>query len=258
MRRVFTTIFCIFMLLPISTSLAAVCGDVTGLTPGAPDGQVNVLDIIYLINYKFKSGPEPDCGTITDVDGNVYQTITIGNQVWMAENLKVTHYRNGDPIPNVTGSSSWSDLSTGAFCEYGNDINNVATYGRLYNWYAVNDSRNIAPSGWHVPSDAEWQTLVDYLGGANIAGVKMKEAGTVHWNSPNLGATNESGFSALPGGHRNTGGSFLERDLHAYFWSSTEFNSYASWDRAMSYLTSQVYQYYYDKRYGFSVRCVKD
>ena len=156
---------------------------------------------------------------------DVYQTITIGTQVWMAENLKATHFRNGDAIPHVTDGATWQSLTTGAYCEYNNDINNVATYGRLYNWYAVNDYRNIAPVGWHVPIDAEWQTLVDYLGGWEVAGGKMKEAGTANWVSPNTGATNESGFSALPGGRRHVIGSGYYENMgySGYFWSSTEY-----------------------------------
>ena len=127
----------------------------------------------------------PQTSTVTDIDGNVYQTVTIGTQEWMAENLKVTHYRNGDPIQLVTDDSSWSNLSTGAYCDYDNDGDNVAVYGRLYNWFAVNDSRAIAPAGWHVATAADWQTLIDILGGDAVAGGKMKEAGTAHWLAPN-------------------------------------------------------------------------
>jgi uncharacterized protein (TIGR02145 family) len=199
-----------------------------------------------------------DSNTVTDIDGNVYQTVTIGTQVWMAENLKVTHYRNGDPVPNVTDGGTWSGLSTGAYCNYNNDTGNVATYGRLYNWYGVADSRNIAPAGWHVASDAEWQTLVDYLGGSAVAGGKLKEVGTTHWNPPNTGATNESGFSALPGGYRSSNGYFYDMGSYAYFWSSTESYSYYAWYRYLYYDYSQVSRHYDYKRYGFSVRCVRD
>lgn len=193
-------------------------------------------------------------GTVTDIDGNIYQTVTIGNQEWMVENLKVTHYRNGDAIPNVTDGITWSGLGTGAYCEYNNDSNNVATYGRLYNWYAVRDSRNIAPAKWHVPNDAEWQTLVDYLGGSSVAGGKMKETGTTHWAEPNTGATNESGFSALPGGLRSEyNGAYICMGIYGFFWSPTGVCS-----QLLRYDYSEVYRDCESKVYGFSVRCVKD
>ena len=131
---------------------------------------------------------------VTDVDGNRYTTVKIGTQVWMVENLKVTRYRNGDPIPNVTDNNSWNVLTTDAYCNYNNDTANVSAYGRLYNWYAVNDNRKIAPTGWHVPSDEEWATLGDFLGGNNIAGGKMKEPGTTHWISPNPVVNQSCGF----------------------------------------------------------------
>ena len=196
---------------------------------------------------------------MTDIDGNVYQTIIIGTQVWMAENLKVSHYRNGDNIPTGHSSSYWSNLSTGAYAVYNNDVINADTYGYLYNWYAVDDSRNIAPEGWHVPTDDEWQILVDYLGGSSVAGGKMKETGTEHWNSPNTGATNESGFTALPGGYRGYNGSYYRMGYSGYFWSSTESGSDYAWYRKLSYDNSSVRRdYYYNKQNGFSVRCVRD
>jgi len=194
---------------------------------------------------------------ITDIDGNIYKTVKIGTQIWMKENLKVTHYRNGNAIPKVTDNTAWIDLSTGAYCNYGNDVNNVTTYGRLYNWYAVNDTRNIAPTGWHVPSDAEWQTLVDYLGGENVAGGKMKETGTTHWQTPNTGATNESEFSALPGGARY-GGTYDNIGNFEGWWSATEYGGFYAWDRRLNYSSSGVSRYLTSKRYGFSVRCVGD
>ena len=198
-------------------------------------------------------------GTVTDYDGNVYPTIKIGGQWWMAENLKVTHYRNGDPIPYVTDNSTWAGLTTGAYCTYNDNKRIVAAYGGLYNWYAVADSRNIAPAGWHVPTDAEWQTLVDYLGGYSVAGGKMKEAGTTHWRSPNTGATNESGFSALPGGFRDyNNGLFGYMGDYAIFWSSTAHFSYSAWDFYLHYNDAQGLFFYNDRHYGFSVRCVRD
>ena len=144
----------------------------------------------------------PDFGTVTDADGNVYTTININNQVWTVENLKTTKYRDGTLIPNVTDSVLWASQTTGAYCNYNNDDANVDTYGRLYNWYAVTDEHNIAPEGWHAPTKDEMLALQEYLGGWNVAGGLLKEAGFEHWSSPNMGADNSSGFSALPGGHR--------------------------------------------------------
>jgi len=222
------------------------------------DGTVNLADAVQLIIYVFYGGPPPDCPPVTDVDGNIYQTVTIGNQVWMAENLKVTHYRNGDPIPHVADFSTWASLSTGAYCAYNNDPVLVADHGRLYNWYAASDSRNIAPAGWHVATDAEWQTLIDYLGGLVVAGGKMKEVGLAHWSSPNAGATNSSGFTALPGGYRRNDGNFVAKSDYAYFWSSTEYSNGYALFRALSYLDSQIHRYYFPNLDGFSVRCIRD
>jgi uncharacterized protein (TIGR02145 family) len=196
---------------------------------------------------------------VDDIDGNTYLTIRIGSQVWMAENLKVTHYRNGDPIPNVANNATWGRLTTGAYCDFDNDSANVAIRGRLYNWYAVSDTRHIAPAGWHVPTDAEWQTLVDHLGG-NSGGGKMKEAGTAHWYSPNEGATNESGFSARPGSYRNffDGVFYAFIGSCAYFWSSSEDLSGTAWNRNLYCNSSDIDRYTSLKKSGFSVRCVKD
>ncbi len=201
-----------------------------------------------------------ETSTITDIDGNVYQTVKIGNQWWMAENLKVTHYRNGDAIPNVISGSEWTNPTIGgAYCNYDNNSNNVATYGRLYNWDAVNDSRNIAPEGWHVPSDVEWQILIDYLGGDDVAGGKLKETGTTHWNNPNTGATNESGFSALPGGYRSSSYSdFYDMRYRAYFWCAY-YSGSNWWYRYLNFDNTEVkYEYDYTTQEGYSVRCVKN
>jgi uncharacterized protein (TIGR02145 family) len=197
-------------------------------------------------------------GVVTDVDGNVYRTVRIGNQVWMVENLRVTRYSDSTPIPHVTNSITWIDLSSGAYCSYANDSGNVTTYGRLYNWFAVTDSPSIAPEGWRVPTDEDWQTLVDYLGGSSVAGGKLKEAGTTHWDSPNTGATNESGFTALPGGHRSYHGIFNYLGFTAYFWSSTDSNSSYAWARLLNRYHSLVVRDYFNKPDGFSVRCVRD
>lgn len=195
-------------------------------------------------------------GNITDIDGNIYNTITIGSQIWTVENLKVTHYRNGDPIPNVTDNTTWCNLTSGAYCNY--DDNIVATYGHLYNWYAVVDSRNIAPAGWHIPSDAEWQTLIDYLGGNNVAGGEMKEAGTFHWSNPNTSASNESGFTGLPGGDRGYGGSFSYMGGIGNWWSSTEYSTMNAWYIYLSSSNAAVNKEYNPKYSGYSVRCIKN
>jgi uncharacterized protein (TIGR02145 family) len=196
--------------------------------------------------------------TVTDYDGNVYNTITIGTQIWMQGNLKVTHYRNGDAVPNVTNFSNWWNLTTGAYCNYNNDVNNATTYGVLYNWHVVNDSRNIAPAGWHVPTDAEWTVMTTFLGGENVAGGKLKETGTSHWQSPNTGATNESGFTALPGGYRDNTGTFSAIGVDCFWWSSSENSPYGAWSRRIDNISPSVNRLYSNESNGYFVRCLKD
>jgi uncharacterized protein (TIGR02145 family) len=218
--------------------------------------------------------------TFTDIDGNVYQVVKIGDQTWMAENLKVTHYRDGTAIPNVIENIQWTNLLTGAYCEQDNDSSNVSTYGRLYNWYAVNDNRNIAPEGWHVPTDEEFKTLEKHLGMSQSEadnyswprgtdeGSKLKETGTIHWQSPNTGATNESGFFALPGSYRSGDNGFFNRiGSAAHFWSATSNdgvvdpsgNRLSAWSRYLLYNDSYISRHRYKtKRYGLSLRLVKD
>jgi uncharacterized protein (TIGR02145 family) len=198
-------------------------------------------------------------GSLTDQDGNEYKTVTIGTQTWMAENLRTTKYNDGTPIPKVTDLAIWSGLITGAYCNYNNtaSIDTIATYGRLYNWYAVNTGK-LAPKGWHVPTDAEWTTLTNYLGSEDIAGGKLKETGTTHWYSPNLGATNATGFTALPGGSRSGDGLFDVIGDYGFYWSSTEYDSDDAYYRALTHLISDVGSDYYVKELGFSVRCIKD
>jgi uncharacterized protein (TIGR02145 family) len=199
--------------------------------------------------------PRPLTGTVNDIDGNTYNYVTIGTQTWMVENLKTTKYRNGDAIANVIDGATWGGLSSGAYCWYNGY---GATYGALYNWYAVADSRNIAPTGWHVPTDAEWYTLTDYLGGLNAAGVKLKEAGTVHWRTPNTGASNSSGFTALPGGYRDDNGIFGYIGGYGYLWSSTEYSTLQAWTMYTGYDLSNAGIGYGRKVYGYSVRCLRD
>ena len=224
------------------------------------------------------------CGaTISDIDGNIYNTVLIGDQCWTKENLRVRRYNNGTAIPfDATGgaggsSSTWNNLTIGAHTIYAHDSvatpSNLTKYGYLYNWYAAkgistngtilaNDTLRICPSGWHVPTDAEWTTLTDVLGGENVAGGKMKSVGNFYWNSPNTGATNESGFSALPGGYRNSGGGFENIRSNAFFWSDTEGVSSIAWNRDLFYNQSYVKRNYYyfgiNKSVGASIRCLKD
>ncbi len=196
--------------------------------------------------------------TISDVDGNVYHTVTIGTQVWMVENLKVTKYRNGDAIPNITDNTQWGNLTTGAYCSYDNSAANTNIYGCLYNWYAVNDSRNIAPMGWHVPDDNELLTLTSFLGGINDAGGKLKEIGTAHWNSPNTGATDQFGYKALPGGSRSNNGTFNNIGNHGFWWCTSELATFTAWSRSIYADAMSVSRYSIDKLEGLSVRCIKD
>ena len=168
--------------------------------------------------------------------------------------LKVTQYRNGDSIPEAISNEQWVEFGEKKIGCY--SINDNGNY--LYNWYAVDDSRNIAPEGWHVPTDDEWQTLIDHLGGSSVAGDKMKETGTSHWNSPNTGATNESGFTALPAGYRDDNGNYYYMGFYDFFWSATENYSGSAWGRILYGNYSGVYRINYYKKYGFIVRYIKD
>ncbi|MFZ1683678.1 MAG: FISUMP domain-containing protein [Candidatus Zixiibacteriota bacterium] len=239
-------------------------------------GIIDLADLSSLVNY-LTTGQyiPPDCPTnaVTDIDGNVYQTVTIGTQVWMGSNLKVTHYRNGDSISNVSSAGVWAGLGTGAYCDYGNDSANVATYGRLYNWFAATDIRNIAPVGWHVPSDSEYMVLEMYLGMSqseadaqnwrgSTEGGKLKESGFAHWPNPNTGATNSSGFTALPAGFRGYDGDFNgSLHVYAYFWGNTGFDQFdpgSAYGRELGLGYAQINRGGFVKQNGFSIRCVKD
>ncbi len=197
------------------------------------------------------------------------EKVTIGTQIWMLKNLNVTSYRNGDPIQQVTDPAQWSQLTTGAWCYYNNDPATGVLYGKLYNWYAVNDPRGLAPTGWHVPTDNEWKTLEMNLGMSQTdadaiglrgsdEGGKIKEVGTTHWLSPNTGATNSTGFTALPGGYRSSSGLFYHVGTNGYWWSTTEYTATSTWSRYLYYTSAHAYRYSDDNKTGFSVRCVMD
>jgi uncharacterized protein (TIGR02145 family) len=197
--------------------------------------------------------------SMTDQDGNVYKTITIGTQTWMAENLRTTTYNDGMPIPNVSDSIAWASLLSGAYCNYKNtsDHDFIATYGRLYNWYTINTGK-LAPQGWHVPSKEEFTTLINFLGGDAVAGGKLKETGATHWLSPNIGATNESGFSALPSGYRGSiDYPFLSLTEATSFWISTDDGPYSS-GRVLRYNDPYAPAYVFEKKMGFPIRLIKD
>jgi uncharacterized protein (TIGR02145 family) len=210
--------------------------------------------------------PNLNYGTMTDQDGNIYKTIVIGNQEWMAENLKASHYRNGDLIPIITDNSLWGGLTTGAACWNNNDsITYDCPYGKLYNYYAVADSRNVCPTGWHIPNDAGWSIIINYLdpnadGGNNdnIASGKMRSTGTQYWFDTNQDASNETGFSALPGGSRTDNGNFSNAfNYGTVYWSSTEYYE-GAWARDFYHANGRAYRNAYVKRFGLSVRCLKD
>jgi uncharacterized protein (TIGR02145 family) len=206
--------------------------------------------------------PSLTYGSVSDNDGNTYKTIQIGTQTWMAENLKTTKYSNGALIGTTTPSTLdiFNEITPKYQWAYNGNESNVATYGRLYTWYAVTDSRNICPTGWHVPSQAEWTTLATNLGGESVAGGKLKETGTTHWQSPNTGATNSSGFTALPGGYRGYWGPFSQIGLAGLWWSSTEYyyDTDAAEDWDVSNSSSSMFNAANSKQSGFSVRCLKN
>ena len=218
----------------------------------------------YGNQVSFKTSPP----NVIDVDGNVYATVAIGTQVWMKDNLKTTRYNDGTTIQNITGGTSWSNLTSDAYCWYGNNASNKNIYGAMYNWYAVNTGK-LCPTGWHVPSDAEWKVLEMNMGMSQAQadgegwrgtdeGGKLKEAGTNHWIYPNVLATNESWFTALPGGYRDPYGTFGDVGYRGFWWSSDEGSIEDAWRRILSYDSGAVDRGSRTKTCGFSVRCIKN
>ena len=212
----------------------------------------------YQVVLNYKISPKG----IMDADGNVYKTVVIGKQEWFAENLKTSRYNDGTLIPNVTDNTQWSNLSTGAWAYYKNNSANNTKYGKLYNWYAVspttNGTKNVCPTGWHIPTDAEWRVLTDYLGGASVSGGKMKEVGTTNWDSPNTDATNVSLFSALPGGYRVFDGSYDNIGNFGSWWSSSEKDTINALFHLLFSSSGSADRYSYYKENGLSVRCLRD
>ncbi len=260
--------------LPIENEASTFSTNVAGLTPGTnyyvKAYGTNSFGTGYGLEYSFNTGQDDTAPQVTDIDGNVYHFVKIGQQTWMAENLKVINFNDGTAIPLYTDSTVWASTSSPGYCWYNNDSSAYKKiYGSLYNWYAVNTGK-LCPEGWHVPSKEEWTNLVTYLGGENIAGGKLKEAGIIHWTSPsggitnktNVGATNETGFTALPGGARgfrfNEG--FNSIGSEGYWWSSTKSDFSADAFKVTLWFDDirLILGPYFDQNDGFSVRCIKD
>ena len=213
---------------------------------------------------------QPQKGTYTNpADGKVYKTVKIGDQIWMAENLNVSNYLNGDQIPEVYHKNKWGEITTGGWCHYDNEIKNEAIYGKLYNWHAVNDQRGLAPDGWHIPSDTEWKALESYLELKNYeadnsgwrgkyVGDALKETGIAHWKAPNDTATNSTRFTALPGGYRDVSGLFYVIGHSGYWWSSTRHKDFFAWYRSIYHSHREIHRTSGYEGDGFSVRCIKD
>lgn len=213
----------------------------------------NSAGTAYGNEFKLSTAPL----SINDIEGNVYHTVSIGTQVWLLENLKTTVLNDGTGIANVTDNKAWTNLSSSGYCWYNNDIANKNSYGALYNWYTANTGK-LCPSGWHVPTDAEWTTLATFLGGINVAGGKLKETGTIHWVNPNTGATNESGFTALSGGARDATGPFYGLGYSCFWWSTSEMNVSYVWYRSVRNSNSDIVRDNNYRIFGYSVRCLKD
>jgi len=258
----------IFLLITLASSILACKKESSNPTNNSTtnSNNTNPVNCIDNPNINFTCIGTPigkfgDC--IKDVDGNTYKTVTIGTQTWMAENLKTSKYNDGTDIPNVTDAKQWTELTTGAWCNYNNSDSLGKIYGKLYNWYATNPTtngnKNVCPSGWHVPSIKEWTTIIDYLGGENIAGGKMKEIDTSSWKNPNNYATNVSLFTGLPSGQLtyNSGESYFFHHF-GMMWSNTEKNTTDAWGYNLYYKVSSIDRDEGDKKYGLSIRCLKD
>ena len=214
-----------------------------------------VIMVVLIVGCSKDSAEAPP--TITDIDGNVYETVVIGNQTWMKSNLNVSKYQDGTLIPEVTDPVEWAKLTTGAWCYYDYDSSNGKVYGKLYNWYAVRDARGLAPAGYQIPTDEQWSTLTTFIG--SVAGGKMKETDTSNWTSPNSEASNNTGFTGLPGGICISNGDFHFIGDYGYWWSATSNvdNNTMAWNRSLGYNSGIACRSYDGKKYGFSVRCIK-
>ena len=214
---------------------------------------------LIILSFMFLDLSTVSSQTVSDIDGNTYSTVSIGNQVWMGENLKVTKFNDQNPIALVLDDTQWSSQTQAAYCYYQGDITNSNDYGNLYNWYVVNNSRNVCPTGYHVPSITEWEELITFLGGNAVAGGKLKEAGFAHWLSPNTGADNSSGFTLLPSGWRANNNGFYENlSYMAYVWSSTSVDAQSSSIILVGYDSQAAYTSDSHILTGLPIRCLKD
>ncbi|MDP4222586.1 MAG: fibrobacter succinogenes major paralogous domain-containing protein [Bacteroidota bacterium] len=239
------------------TGIGSFTSNITGLSPSTTYHvrayATNSVGTAYGTDKSFTTDPV----SVTDRDGNTYAVVRIGTQLWTGENLKTTTLNDGTSIAYVTGNTAWSNLTTPGYCWYNNnEIPNKTTYGALYNWYTVSSGK-LCPSGWHVSTDDEWLTMENYLGGASPAGGKLKETGVSHWLSPNTGATNESGFTALPGGWRLGTGTFESITTYGYWWTSTESTPNA-YNRKIQYNDDKSFRATSPENFGMSVRCIKN
>lgn len=199
--------------------------------------------------------------SISDFDGNVYTTVKINQQIWLGQNLNTSHFRNGDPIPEVKTDEEWEKAGNEqkpAWCYYEYNLDQGKTYGKLYNWYAVNDKRGLAPKGYHIPTVQDWNTMSSYLGGGEKAGGQLKEKGMAHWKSPNTEATNSSGWNGLPGGLNYSFGTFVGVGNTGYWWTSVENGEVTANVYSLSFENSTLFDLFLNKGVGLSIRCIKD
>ncbi len=242
----------------------------------ATKGQVKFCPLLFVLTMGLLNGiitqsfGQETNHTVKDIDGNVYHTVVIGEQEWIIENLKVTRYNDGTPIRNLTDVTGWRNENAPGYVWFDNDISNKDTYGALYNGYAVSNEKQLAPEGWHVATDNDWKELEMYLGmsqeetngtvwrGTNQGG-KLKEAGTIHWQEPNEGATNESGLTIIPGGRRDSSGRFYDMGTGCTVWTSTGTSISCAYYRHFSSTKAAIGRNPKgDKKFGFAVRCIKD
>jgi uncharacterized protein (TIGR02145 family) len=216
------------------------------------------LAVVAMISCQKEEVPEEISSSVTDIDGNQYRTIKLGVQWWMAENLKTSRFNNGNIIPEIQNGVEWFNNESAAWCHYDNDAQYDAVYGKLYNFYAVKDSRNICPAGWHVPSHTEWEVLERFLGKSTRMGGDLKQQGTTHWYQPNVGATDKYGFGALPGGRRYVAAAFTGMRFEGHWWTSTEAMDNTALTRALGFDSERLEGDAMKLGFGYSVRCVRD